>query len=265
MGLISNMKRDISQAGGSRSKIFYVKSGSKRRVRFLTDAEDGLEVTFHDSFEQGINCMCLEEIGQDCPYCGDDTLRTRKMYVWAVWDYDSNEVRLMCYAANSFTPAPAIASMYENYGTLLDRDFVIERTGEKQNTSYTVIPMDKTRFRTSKESKVPSKKEMLKILAKAFPPDPDDVDSNDDDEEEKPRNKTKKVSTSKRKPEPEIEEDEETEDEIDYDDMSAQELYKLCKQRGIKCKPRKSEEYYIDLLEENDAQDEEEDDEWEEE
>ena len=52
--------------------------------------------------------------------------------------------------------------------------------------------------------------------------------------------------------------------------MKPQELYKLCKERDIDCKPKKSKEYYIDLLEEADEEDgnddwsEDEEDDWEE-
>ena len=51
--------------------------------------------------------------------------------------------------------------------------------------------------------------------------------------------------------------------------MNARELYKLCKERDIDCKSKKSKEYYIDLLEEadeeneNDDWDEEAEDDWE--
>ena len=51
--------------------------------------------------------------------------------------------------------------------------------------------------------------------------------------------------------------------------MSAKELYKLCKDRGIEVKPKKSEKYYIKQLEEYDQaqddwsdEDEEEEEDW---
>lgn len=52
--------------------------------------------------------------------------------------------------------------------------------------------------------------------------------------------------------------------------MPAKELYALCKEREIEAKPRKSEKYYINLLEEYDEAeddwgDDDDDDEWEEE
>ena len=40
----------------------------------------------------------------------------------------------------------------------------------------------------------------------------------------------------------------------DYEEMSAKELYQMCKERGLDCKPRKTKEYYIDILEEDDEE-----------
>lgn len=255
MGIIADIHKEVQSTGGSFSKIFFVKSGSKKRIRFLTDGEDAYQFIFHDSYKKSINMLCLEELGKECPYCKDDEIRTRKMFVWVVWDYDAKAVKLLCYAANNCTPVLAIASMYENYGTLLERDFTIERHGEKQDTTYTVIPSDKTKFRQTKETQVPTKKEILKILSKAYP-----MPDSEDDEEYT----SKKKAASKAKNRDYDDEQEEDEDIFDYEDMSALELYKLCKKRGITCKPKKSEEYYINLLEDYDDEqvEESEDDEW---
>ena len=63
--------------------------------------------------------------------------------------------------------------------------------------------------------------------------------------------------TNKKKEEPELDMNEpEDEDEgKDYEEMTAKQLYNLCEERGIECKPRKAKEYYIDLLEEADEED----------
>ena len=55
---------------------------------------------------------------------------------------------------------------------------------------------------------------------------------------------------------------------MDYSEMSAKELYDLCKERGIKVAPKKPAKYYINQLEEWDAAqedwgEEEDEDEWE--
>jgi hypothetical protein len=283
MSLLNNMKNQINKAGGSKKKIFYVKEGGKGRVRFLLDFEEGLELTFHDSFNDGINAICLEELGKDCPLCEEEGLRTRKLYCWPVWDYDAKEVKLFIFAVNNCTPVPALIGLYEAYGTILDRDYVIGKQGKQQNTSYTVIAMDKAKFR-NKDAKIPTKKAILKLLEKAFPLEEDvDFDEEDDDEPKKKKGKkadksSKKAGNKKGKKKDEDEDDEdeideddiddEDEDEEEYEEMSAKELYKLCQKRKIKCKSGKKANYYIDLLEEADLEDEidedeeDEDNEW---
>lgn len=254
MGLLNSMKDQINKSGGSRKKIFFVKSDSKQRVRFLVDFEDGNEYTFHDSFEKGINALCQEELGKDCELCDVEGLRTRKLYCWPVWNYDAKEVQLFLFAANSFTPVPSLIGMYETYGTMIDRDFVISRQGKETNTSYSVVPMDKAKFR-NKNAKVPTSKAILKILDEAFPLD----EINNDEEAPKKKGKGKKAKEEHDDDDDDFDEDDL--DKEDYEEMSIKELYNLCKQRGIKAKPKKKAQYYIDLLEEDDEEEYDEDDE----
>lgn len=271
---LSSIKNEIKKSGTNKGKFLYFKEDSKIRVRFLNDMEDGLEIKFHDSFQLGINVPCQEEFGRDCEYCENEDLRTRSMYVWSVYDYESKEVKLLMAATNNCSPVPALASLYESYGTLCDRDYEIKRIGKGQNTTYSVIPLEKLKFRNTKV-KAMSEQAMLKCIDKAYPAD--NSEDFDEEEEEKPRNKTKgnKTNNKPKAKQKEAEdgwEDEEEELENDYDSMTAKELYQLCKERGIECKPRKSKEYYFDLLEEADeedseddwGEDEESDDDWDE-
>lgn len=281
MGLFENIKRDAKKSGQNKSKLIYFKEGTKIRVRFLQDVDDGMEVVFHDSFERGINVPCQELFGRNCPYCEDDTLRTRSQYVWSVWNYETKEAQLFMFPVNNCSPIPALMAMYENYGTLTDRDYVISVSGKQQNKTFSCVPMDKVKFRNAK-AKPFSKKAVLEILDKAFPCE----DAEDDDEDDTPRKKRPAKSggkANKKRPEPEEDEDdgddydddmegdeEDEDDKPDYFEMSARELYKLCKERGLDVAPKKSEKYYIKQLEEYDeAQDdwgdEEDEDDWEDE
>ena len=284
MGLVDKIKNEAKKSGQNKGKFMYFREGQKSRIRFLTDMDDGIEVEFHDHFERSINVPCQEHFGKDCPYCGDDELRTRSQYIWSVYDYDSNEVKLFMFAVNNCSPIPALMAMYETYGTLCDRDFVISVSGKQQNKTFSVVPMDKVKFRNEK-AKPYAEKMVLKMLDKAFPCD----ETEDDDEDETPKKKSSKSSSkntesgkgkSKSKPEPEDDEDEDEYDgdswdddddddqEFDYSEMSAVELYKLCKEREIKAAPKKPDKYYINLLKEwDDAQEDwgDEDDEWEDE
>lgn len=281
MGLLDKIKSDVKKSGQNKSKFIYFREGTKQRVRFLTDMDDGMEVVFHDSFERSVNVPCQEIFGRDCPYCGDDSLRTRSQYVWSVYNYETKEVQLFMFAVNNCSPIPALMAMYENYGTLTDRDYVISTTGKQQNKTFSVVPMDKVKFRNEK-AKAYSEKAILKMLDKAFPCD--SADDEDEDEDEAPKKKAPKSTGKKsKKPEPEVEEDEddyddeewgeeEDDDKIDYSEMSPKELYELCKERDIKAAPKKPAKFYINLLEEYDQahedwgdDEEDEEDEWEDE
>lgn len=275
MGLVDKIKQNIQKSGQNKSKFIYFREGQKQRVRFLTDMDDGLEVTFHDSFERSINVPCQEALGRSCPYCDDETLRTRSQYIWSVYNYDTKEVQLFMFAVNNCSPIPALMAMYENYGTITDRDYVISVSGKQQNKTFSVVPMDKVKFRNDK-AKPYSEKAILKMLDKAFPCDVSDDE--DEDEEETPKKRPAKSNKKANKLEPEEVEDDdedwedEDDDAIDYSDMSPKELYTLCKEREIKAQPKKPAKYYINLLEEYDKahedwgdEDEDDEDDWEDE
>lgn len=279
MGLLDSIKRDAKKSGQNKGKFIYFKEGTKLRIRFLQDMDEGLEVVFHDSYEQGINVPCQELFGRNCPYCDDDTVRTRSQYVWSVWNYETKEVQLFMFPVNNCSPIPALVAMYENYGTLMDRDYVISVTGKQQSKTFSVVPMDKVKFRNDK-AKAFSKKSVLQMLDKAWPCDA--VTDEDDEDDVTPRKKksvNKKPGTTKKPVDDNYDEDDDYDeaveddgdDTLDYSEMSPKELYSLCKERGIDAMPKKNAKYYIKLLEEYDeaqddwGDDESDDDEWEDE
>ena len=177
MSLVNDIKNQVKKSGSNKSKFLYFRSGTKIRVRFLHDMEEGFKFTFHDSFDKGINTPCQELFGRNCPYCDDEDLRTRDQYCWAVWDYDAKEVKLLLAPVNNCSPIPALVAMYDTYGTLTDRDYVITKQGQQQTTTYSVVPMDKVKFRNDK-AKALSESKILALLDKAFPCE---VDEDDDD------------------------------------------------------------------------------------
>lgn len=238
-GLLGKIKSDAKKAGSNKGKLFYVREGEKRRIRFLSDVDDGVEVVFHDSFEAGVNQPCQERYGRDCEYCETEGIRTRSQYVWPIWDYDAKEVKLFMFPMNNCSPLPPLVALHENYGTIVDRDYVLSVSGKAQNKSYSVIPMDKAKFRNEK-AKPLSEKAILQIVDKAYPTD----NSKDDEDDEEMPTKTKKASKDA---------------DGEYDDMSAKELYSLCREREIDVATKKPASYYINKLEEWDEQFEEDD------
>lgn len=277
MSLIDKIKADVKKGGQNKRKFTYFKEGQKQRIRFLQDMDEGMEIPFHDSYELGINVPCQELFDRECPYCDDERLRTRNQYVWSVYNYEANEVQLFMYAVNNCTPIPALMAMYENYGTLTDRDYVISVTGKAQNKVYSVVPMDKVKFRNTK-AKPYSNEAVLQMIDKAYP-----CEGTEEEEDEAPKRKKKKATKKPVKKvveEPEEENDynseeewdEAEESENDYSSMTPLKLYKLCKEREIEAEKKKPAKYYINLLEEYDnaqedwgEEDEDSEDEWEEE
>lgn len=267
MGLIDKIKNDVKKSGQNKGKFMYFRQGQKYRVRFLDDMDDGLEVVFHDSFEKGINVPCQEQYGKTCPFCEEEGLRTRSNYAWSVYDYESKEVKIIMAAVNNCSPVPSLVALHENYGTLVDRDYVITTQGAQQNKTFSVIPMDKVRFKNDK-IKAFTKNAVMQMIAKAWPYD-DDAEGDED----KPVSKKPKAPVVKTKAAEVDDDDDEDEDDdvVDYSEMSAKELYTLCKERGIEVLPRKPEKYYIKNLEEADkaqedwgGDEDEDEDEWEE-
>lgn len=261
MGILDKIKQDAQKSGGSRQKIFYVKDGDKRRVRFLQDMDDGKEITFHDNFEANINVPCREHFGKKCPYCEDEGLRTRTMYAWSVWDYDAKEVKVFLYAMNNCSPVGAIVAAYETYGTITDRDYVISCTGKQKDKQMSAMPMDKEKFRNAK-AKPFSEKALLEIIDKAYPDEHSDL-YEDEDKPKKMKSKGKKSKSNdeeKELPWGDVDVD------VDYNEMSAKELYKLCEEREIEAEPKNPKDYYIKLLEEYDEEnsDSDDEDEWDE-
>lgn len=263
MGLVDDIKNQVKKSGTNKGKFLYFKSGTKVRVRFLDDMDDGHKVRFHDSFTAGINVPCQEIFDKECPFCDDDELRTRDQYAWSVWDYDAKEVKILMAPVNQCSPVPALVSMYEAYGTLCDRDYVITKSGQQQSTTFSVVPMDKVKFRNEK-AKPLSEQKFLQVLDKAFP-----CDENGDDDDEAPKKRPAKKMGKKQEPEEDWEDDDDN-DDVDYSEMSAKELYKLCKERDIDVEAKKPAKYYITKLEDDDSKTEdgwdeegEEEDEWE--
>ena len=158
MGILDKIKSDVKKAGTNKGKIMFFREGVKNRVRFLSDIDEGMEVVFHDSFEAGVNVPCQEAFGRSCKYCDNDSLRTRSMYAWSVWDYEAKEIKIILAAVNNCSPVPAFMALYEQYGTMVDRDYVISVSGKMQNKSFSVIPMDKVKFRNSKAKPLSSAK-----------------------------------------------------------------------------------------------------------
>lgn len=90
----------------------------------------------------------------------------------------------------------------------------------------------------------------------------------DDEQDEKPsksaKEKPAKGKGKGKKAEAEEEDEDDTEDGDEYESKSAKELFDLCKEKGLKVKPKQDKSVYIEALKAAESESEDEDD-WEEE
>lgn len=256
MGLLDKIKQEAAKSGASKGKFMYFRPDEKKRVRFLQELDDGFEIPFHDNYEKGVNVPCQEIFGKDCPYCDDEDLRTRSQFAFSVYDYDAKEVKILMQAVNQCSAIPALVNMAETYGTITDRDYVLKKTGKGSTSSFTIIPMDKNKFRNEK-AKALSKKALLKYLNQAFPCDKSD-DAYEDDEDDDYTPKSKSHGKVKKQAKHD-------EEEYNYSEMSPRELYNLCEEREIEAEPKMKAKYYIELLEEYDDDNDDKEDNWDDE
>lgn len=87
--------------------------------------------------------------------------------------------------------------------------------------------------------------------SEAIATDEDDVSENEADEEEAHEEHVKETRTKNTKHKHEDDKDEKA-DGGKYDGMTAPELFKECKKRGIKAAPKKPAKFYVELLEKED-------------
>ena len=114
----------------------------------------------------------------------------------------------------------------------------------------------------SSKCKSRKKDALIEILEKF---DRGELDEEEPKKETKKAKATSKKSAKKAEPVEEEEDDWDTEDEEEsdpYEGKTAMELFKMCKERGIKTKPKQKADAYVKLLKKADAEDDEDDD-WE--
>lgn len=256
--IVKKLKESIQRSGGSKSKFIKVAPDKKIRIRFLEEMESGREFTFHNNYEAGIDAICRTHYGEDCPLC-EAEVYAEKRWAWSVWDVDSKEVKVFLWKATSKSPVAQFLSCYETYETILDRDYVLARKGSMLETTYQVMPMDKSKFRNEK-AKPYSESGLLKLLNSAFAIKDFDLDDDEDDEieEETPTKKSKKKSKESA---PELDMDwlEEKLDSEDIDEDEFCEYHEVKSLDKLKKKSKKDIKRLIEDFIANEESDEDED------
>lgn len=196
---LDQIKTAVKNSGSSKKDILFFGADTSKRIRFLQELDEGHSYTFHSDFETKIYEPCQDqEDHEDCKLC-QQGIGTKEVFVWSVYDYDTSSVKLLAIKATGISPVPALIEFFEEYGTIMDRDYKIKKVGKGMGGSYTVTPLDKEKFGV-KKAKPYSEKEIWEMFKKAY--SSKDVEDEDDDEEEeeeevRPTKKSKKAKKEK--------------------------------------------------------------------
>lgn len=242
--LIKQMKDRIAKSGSSKKEVLYFAPDSVKRVRFLQELDTGHMIEFHSDFDIHVYEMCKDpEDHENCKLCQDE-VPILENYVWSVWDYDSNAVRLICTKATGVSPIPALIEMFEEFGTIKDRDYKIKKVGKGTGGSFVVTPLDKSTFRNSK-AKPYSEKQIREILEKAFTSQTnDDADDDDDEEEEEETVSKKSKKASKKAPK------KKKSIRSKFEELDMDQLKEICLEVGMSRKEFKSFDSEEEVVEE---------------
>ena len=198
MNLIKKMKDRIAKSGSSKKEILYFGKDSVKRVRFLQELDAGYTFQFHSNWEPAIYELCQDpEDHEDCKLCNDG-VSLQDEFAWSVWSYDDQAVRILKFKASGLSPIPGLIEMYEEFGTIMDRDYKIKKVGSGMGGSFVVTPLDKERFKNSK-AKPFTEKQMLELFKEAYKPKDTGSDDDEDDEDEEEVETSKKSKSSKDK------------------------------------------------------------------
>lgn len=238
--LLDSLRVSIQKSGNSRKDFFEIRDGDVRKIRFISDLEDGIQLTFHSKWQE-FDTPCLSHYGFECKYCdmdNDPQVKTSDRFAWTIYNREEKSRQIFMYKTNDKTPIPQILSAYEVYGTLLDRDFSIKRNGKGFDTSYTVVSLDKDGKRLKEAPFTP--KEILDLVKRVSvsPEDLLEMKEAEEEEEEEPKvevrkplkkkavvtepdddeapvRKTQGKQGAKRKPAPEQEPDDDDDDDFE--------------------------------------------------
>lgn len=264
-------------------RFYLPEDGDEADVRFLTEEP----INFNEHViknRQGKydNVICTADEG-DCPYCDNGD---RPQFKGAFLIYDKRPYEYTDKATNKKKKAKGQLRLYvggtkilsqldrlSTKNTLTKSDYTIIRTGSGTATSYMFQKGDNEKLSKQEiENMLPeslrdmydgSMESLYEIVIKQleYMVQGEDDDEDDDYEEDTKSSKNRKNLVDI----DDDEDDEDSDDEVDYDDMSKSELYDLCVERGIRVKPGKSKDFYLDKLNEYDEENEDEDDDYEEE
>lgn len=152
--ILDILKEDLQRGGSSGGRLIFLKENEKIHFRFLKEFDKTLRFFMHNDYESNFQCVCHKLTAEtmfddqdppDCEYC-DAGIRTTIEYAFCVWDYDTKSVRILHCKPTSSGFLGSLSAYYNQYHTIMDRDYIIEKIGKGQGSTTSLISLDKSTF-----------------------------------------------------------------------------------------------------------------------
>lgn len=205
LGSMSALKKSL-KGGQGNPNVRTIPTEDSLTVRFLQEPED-----WYGYYEHWLSdgpVPCTEGECDGCDSDDPDEKRRSFRYLANAFVVDDQKVRVLKLPKSL---VELLVNFYNKYGTLLDRDYDLSRTGSGQmDTKYMAAPDSKSQMKLSRfKDKMLDLGDILLEMANSSDDDDDDDepvksrktpwDDDDDDDEPAPK-KEKKKSASGKKP-----------------------------------------------------------------
>lgn len=175
VGSMKTLKQTLQKGGGGNAWIKYIPKNGNLNVRFIQEPEEWVNYVEHYDMTLRKSYPCNGEAS--CPGCNSGERKSYRYLANAV-DIESDRAIPLQLPKDL---ANRLVVKYEKWGTLIDRDIELTRSGEGLDTVYDLDAGVPSRMKIDKYTPL----DLLKVLDDAFR----DVfgGGTDDDEDEKPK------------------------------------------------------------------------------
>ena len=186
MGSVKALKESLKKGGSSLTTFIKNVPAEGITVRFITEPEEWFG--YYEYWNDETRNFCPMAVGEVLP----DGAKPSFRYLTCAVDVESDRVIPLKLAK---TAANSLILKYDKFGTMVDRNYELQRHGEGLDTTYDVTPEGPSKLNLGKYEVIDLEKVLLDARASALGEkdatprkteasfDDDDVDSDDDSED----------------------------------------------------------------------------------